>query len=99
MIWVFAAVVVLALGVIAVVASGAGEPMTQVAPDRPQFEWQSGEIAADDVRRATFSTAVRGYRMDEVDALLSALAQQLADAERARDEALGGTSGAAPRES
>lgn len=81
MTWVFAAVVVLALGAIAVVASGVGAPMDQVRPDRPGHHWQPGAITASDLRRARFSTAVRGYRMDEVDALLAALAQQLEAAE------------------
>ncbi len=97
MIWLFAVVVVIALAVIAVVAAGAGAPMKDVSPDRPVVDWPAGvPITPEVVRRATFSTAVRGYRMDEVDALLNALARQLEDAERAGERSADGTADGTP---
>lgn len=88
MIWLFAAVAVLALGAIAVVASGRGEPMREVEADRAPFTLAgtgagvAADLSGDDLREVRFSTAVRGYRMDEVDALLARLAAQLERAER-----------------
>ena len=78
MIWVFALVVVLAMGAIALVASGRGTPMVDEYDDRPDaLVPATGDLAAHDLRRVRFSLAFRGYRMSEVDALLSRLATQL----------------------
>ncbi|MFS3129046.1 DivIVA domain-containing protein [Nocardioides sp. Bht2] len=76
--WFFAALAVLALGAIAVVASGKGAPMREVTPDRPPLALEADTpITGQELREVRFSTAVRGYRMDEVDALLARLATQL----------------------
>ncbi|HEY9562503.1 MAG TPA: DivIVA domain-containing protein [Nocardioides sp.] len=78
MMWFFAILAVLALGGVAVVASGRGTPMAQVHSDRPDVLVPAERrLHGSDLRRIRFSTAVRGYRMDEVDALLSRLAAQL----------------------
>ena len=86
MMWFFAILLVLALGGIALVASGQGTPLAEVYDDRPDVRVPSGrELTGDDVRRLRFGVVVRGYRMSEVDALLDRLAQQLEVAEeRAR---------------
>ena len=77
MTWVFAILVVLLLGGIAVVASGRGTPMTDAWDDRPDAEVPAeGPLSADDLRRVRFSLAFRGYRMSEVDALLERLASE-----------------------
>jgi DivIVA domain-containing protein len=82
-IWVFAVVVVLAMGAIALVASGRGEPMVDEHDDRPDaLVPATGDLTGADVRRVRFSLVARGYRMSEVDALLTRLAAQL-DAARA----------------
>lgn len=86
MMWFFAILVVLALGGVAVVASGYGSPMVRVHPDRPDVKVPSGRLSGADLRRVRFSTAVRGYRMDEVDALLSRLAAQLEQADPGADD-------------
>lgn len=76
--WLFAILIVLALGGVAVVAAGRGTPMATVYPDRVDVEVATGRpLTGTDVRRIRFGTAVRGYRMDEVDALLTRLARQL----------------------
>lgn len=75
MMWVFAILVVLALGGIAVVASGRGTPLAEVYDDRPDAVVPAhGPLSGDDLRRVRFSLAFRGYRMSEVDALLDRLA-------------------------
>jgi DivIVA domain-containing protein len=75
--WVFAILVVLVLGGVAVVAAGRGVPMARVYDDRPDVTLPaSGPVSADDLRRVRFTLAFRGYRMSEVDALLDRLARE-----------------------
>jgi DivIVA domain-containing protein len=75
MMWVFAILVVLAMGGVAMFAAGRGAPMVRVYDDRPDALVPSDRpIGADDLRRIRFSIAFRGYRMSEVDALLDRLA-------------------------
>jgi DivIVA domain-containing protein len=78
MTWVFAFLIVAAMGVIAVVASGRGGSMAETYDDRPDSRVQSdGPLTAADLRRVRFSTALRGYRMSEVDSLLDRLSTEL----------------------
>jgi DivIVA domain-containing protein len=82
MMWFFAILIVLAMGGIAMVAAGRGTPMATAYDDRPDATVpQDGVLGADDLRRVRFSLALRGYRMSEVDALLSRLAKELEDRE------------------
>jgi DivIVA domain-containing protein len=84
MMWLFAILVVLALGVIAVVAAGRGAPMEPSYDDAPDsLVPADGPVTADDLRRIRFPMAFRGYRMAEVDALLERLAEER-EAEDAR---------------
>ena len=77
MMWVFAVLVVLAMGGVALFAAGRGGPMVRVYDDRPDALVPSDRpIGADDLRRVRFSIAFRGYRMSEVDALLDRLASE-----------------------
>ena len=81
MMWVFAVLIVLAMGGIAMLAAGRGEPMKPAYDDRPDARVPLDRpITAEDLRRVRFSLALRGYRMSEVDALLARLAleQELA---------------------
>ncbi|WP_425465813.1 DivIVA domain-containing protein [Nocardioides rubriscoriae] len=78
MTWFFGIVVVLALGGIALVASGRGAPMVDEYDDRPDaLVPPTGDLGAADLRQVRFSLGLRGYRMSEVDTLLSRLAAQL----------------------
>jgi len=78
MMWVFAVLIVLAMGGVALLAAGRGEPMAPVYDDRPDAVVPADRpIAADDLRRVRFSLALRGYRMNEVDALLTRLAREM----------------------
>ena len=77
MMWVFAVLIVLAMGGIALLAAGRGEPMKPAYDDRPDARVPANRaIGPDDLRRVRFSLALRGYRMSEVDALLSRLAHE-----------------------
>jgi DivIVA domain-containing protein len=81
MMWVFAILIVLAMGSIAVVAAGRGTPMQEAYDDRPDvLVPEDGPIGAGELKAVRFSLAVRGYRMSEVDDLLARLAKQLEDA-------------------
>lgn len=83
MMWLFAILVVLVLGVVALVAAGRGQPLAEEYDDRRDVLLPAtGRIGAADLRRVRFPLAVRGYRMEEVDALLDRLA-----AEREAEEA------------
>jgi DivIVA domain-containing protein len=76
-IWVFAILIVLALGGVAVVAAGRGTPMARSYDDAPDsLVPLEGPVTADDLRRIRFPLAFRGYRMAEVDALLERLAEE-----------------------
>ena len=78
MMWLFAILIVLALGGVALVAAGRGAPLAEVYDDRPDAMVPAdGPVRPEDLRRVRFSLALRGYRMSEVDALLDRLATQL----------------------
>jgi DivIVA domain-containing protein len=78
MMWFFAILVVLALGGVALVAAGRGEPLAPAYDDRPDLEVPAaGPLAGADLRKVRFGVVLRGYRMSEVDALLARLAAQL----------------------
>jgi len=78
MTWFFAVIVVVVMGAIAVVASGRGGSMADAYDDRPDARVPAdGPLTSHDLRRVRFSTAFRGYRMAEVDALLDRLAAEL----------------------
>lgn len=78
MTWLFAVLVVLALGGVAVLAAGRGAPLVEEYDDRPDVDAPpTGPLRPADLRRVRFPLALRGYRMSEVDALLDRLADQL----------------------
>ncbi|KQY56282.1 MULTISPECIES: DivIVA domain-containing protein [unclassified Nocardioides] len=88
MTWFFAILIVLALGGVALVASGYGQGLARVHPDRRDVTLPAGrDLVGGDLRRVRFTAAVRGYRMSEVDALLARLAAQLEENADARDGA------------
>ena len=76
--WFFAVLIVLAMGAVAVVAAGHGAPLGPAYDDRPDVDLPAeGPVRAEDLRGLRLTTAVRGYRTDEVDALIERLATQL----------------------
>ncbi|HET7328986.1 MAG TPA: DivIVA domain-containing protein [Nocardioidaceae bacterium] len=82
MIWFLGLLVVLVIGATAVVAAGRGGAMTPAYPDRADVLVPGDrDLCAQDLREVRFSVGLRGYRMDEVDALLRRLTTQLEAAE------------------
>jgi DivIVA domain-containing protein len=83
MMWFFAILIVLAMGGVAALAAGRGQPLAPTYDDRPDAVVPAtGPLSATDVRRVRFSLAFRGYRMSEVDELLDRLARQLEEGVR-----------------
>ena len=77
-IWVWVVVLVVIIGGIAVLVAGRESAMGEVYDDRPDATLPTGRpLTAADVQALRLSTAVRGYRMDEVDALLSRIQADL----------------------
>lgn len=69
---------VVIIGVIAVVVAGRDDALVEVYDDRPDATLPTGRpLTAEDVSAVRLSTAVRGYRMDEVDALLGRIQADL----------------------
>lgn len=77
MMWLFAIMVVLTMGGVAVVASGRTGALPEEYDDRPDALVPAGRLRGEDLRRVRFSLTFRGYRMSEVDTLLDLLADQL----------------------
>jgi len=78
MTWFFAILVVAVIGGVAVVAAGRGGAMAESFDDRPDARVPADRpLTAEDLRGMRFSTALRGYRMSEVDALLDRLAAEM----------------------
>jgi DivIVA domain-containing protein len=76
--WVWVVVIVALTGGVVAVAVGRGGSMSDAYDDRPDTAIPSGRpLTSDDLREVRFSTAVRGYRMDEVDGLLARLRADL----------------------
>ena len=68
------------LFVAALVATRDGEILVDAPRDRADLDLPAdGPVGADDLERVRFGMALRGYRMDEVDALLDRLAAELRD--------------------
>ncbi|MGH3355081.1 MAG: DivIVA domain-containing protein [Nocardioidaceae bacterium] len=86
MIWFLVILLVLAIGGAAVLAVGRGSALQRVYDDRPDsLVPADSALTGRDLRAVRFSVGLRGYRMDEVDALLARLAEQL-DEGRARED-------------
>ena len=78
MTWFFAILLVALMGAVAVVAAGYGTAMAEVYDDRPDSRVPvDGPLTEADIRHVRFSTAFRGYRMSEVDALLDRVAAEM----------------------
>lgn len=87
-IWLWVVLIVVVIGALSVVLASRGGTMAEVYDDRPDATIPAGRpLTADDLRNVRFSSAVRGYRMDEVDALLSRLQADLISREGAVEDA------------
>jgi DivIVA domain-containing protein len=77
-IWFWVVVLVLVIGAVAVLAAGRDDSMSEAYEDRPDRTIPAGHaLTSDDLQRVRFSSALRGYRMDEVDALIDRVAADL----------------------
>ena len=75
----FIALAVAVVAAVVMVAVGRGSGLAPAVPDRPDIELPTDRrLGAADLSALRFSVVVRGYRMDEVDALLARLAAELA---------------------
>ncbi len=80
MMWLFAIMIVLAMGGIAMIASGRGGSMAPAYDDSPDLVLPTDRpIGAHDLRTVRFPLALRGYRMSDVDDLLARLATEIED--------------------
>ena len=66
----------------AVVATRDDPLLADAPPDRPDLALPDEPLTSVDVEGVRFSMALRGYRMDEVDAVLARLARELDDRNR-----------------
>lgn len=82
MIWLLIILIILLIGGVAVVAAGYGRSLQPVQRSNRPLGLPAGKLAANDLEAVRFNTAVRGYRMDEVDELIDRLVKQLASVER-----------------
>jgi DivIVA domain-containing protein len=70
--WLWVVGIVVVVGAVTVVAVGSGASLSEAYEDRPDRTIPVGRpLRSDDLQEVTFTTALRGYRMDEVDALLA----------------------------
>lgn len=78
--WVFIGLVVVVVAAVAMVAVGRGDGLAPAVPDRPDVELPTDRpLDAADLDQLKLSVVVRGYRMDEVDALLARLGAEMQD--------------------
>jgi len=89
MVWIWVVLIVLILGAAVVIAVGRDDAMADVYDDRPDVSLPAGRsLTSDDLDNVRFSTGVRGYRMDEVDAFVARVtADLIAREQRAAEEA------------
>ena len=91
MMWFFAVLIVVVMGVTAMAATGRFRGLDETFDDRPDSRVPADRpLTAEDLETVRFTSALRGYRMSEVDALLDRLTEQLR-------EARGEATDAAPR--
>ena len=87
------------LGVVAMVASGSGDGLEPPTSDRPGPYTPTGRpVSGEDLRLIRFGVAARGYRMSEVDQLLTRLAEEISLRDALIDELEAQQHASPPRE-
>ncbi len=82
MIWLFAILAVLVIGGLVTLAVARGAQSQPVYDDRPEVRLPADRpLRSGDLSTVRFTTAARGYRMSEVDALLARLRAEMAERE------------------
>ena len=74
----FGFLIVAVIGAIALLIVSKWAPSPEPIHDRSPTQVPTAPIAAEDLRRVRFAIGFRGYRMDQVDALLSQVEATLA---------------------
>jgi DivIVA domain-containing protein len=81
-IWLFAVLAILVIGGLVVLAVARGAQSRPAYDDRPEVRLPADRpLRSDDLSAVRFTTAARGYRMAEVDALLARLHAEMAERE------------------
>jgi DivIVA domain-containing protein len=81
-IWLFAILAIFVIGGLVVFAVVRGAQAQPAHDDRPEVRLPVDRpLRSDDLAALRFTTALRGYRMSEVDALLARLRSELAERE------------------
>jgi DivIVA domain-containing protein len=81
--WVFIGLVVLVVAAVAVVAVGHGAGLAVAQPDRPEVAFPADRmLTGADLDSLGLTVGLRGYRMDEVDDLLTRLATEIDERDR-----------------
>jgi DivIVA domain-containing protein len=62
---------------IALVAAGRGDALLAARPDRPPLDLPPRPLTGTDLAELHFAVGLRGYRMDEVDAVLDRVGDEL----------------------
>ena len=82
MTWLWVVLVLVVLGATAAVAVGRGGAMARAYPDRREVRLPTDRpVGSKDLHEVAFSVVLRGYRMDEVDDVISRLTRDLAERE------------------
>lgn len=83
MTWLFIGLVVLVVAAVAAVAVGRGEGLAVAQPDRPEVSVPADRLlTGSDLDQVGLSVGLRGYRMDEVDDLLTRLGSEIDERDR-----------------
>ena len=88
MVWIlFALMAVLVVLVLAAVLAGrlSPDPMAEAVGTAPHHGLPDTDWRADDIDQVRFDTALRGYRMDQVDDVLDHLQRRVAELEERAD--------------
>lgn len=89
MTWLFIGLVVLVVAAVAAVAVGRGAGLSVAQPDRPEVSVPADRLLTGaDIDEVGLSVGLRGYRMDEVDDLLTRLGSEIDERDRRLAELL-----------
>jgi DivIVA domain-containing protein len=77
MVWALAILAVAVIGVAVVAGTGRFGGMAPQTEDRPGPDLPAGRLGAKDLRQVRFAAVLRGYDMNQVDAVLDRMADQL----------------------
>ena len=77
MVWIIVFIAVVVLGIAWIASQSRLGGMPPVVDDRPGPDLPDAELTGDDLRGVRFAVTTRGYSMEQVDAMIDRLADQL----------------------